>query len=107
MSIDMNGPVSGIAGPQPAMFRTLELSANFPNPFNSSTRFVVRTNLDQMVTIRLFDILGREMETLLHAALTAGRHDVVWDASRYPSGIYVCRVESGVSVAVQRMVLIR
>ncbi len=69
---------------------------NYPNPFNPSTVISFELPSDQSVSIRLFDTLGREVATLVSGeTLSAGRHEVTFDASPLSSGIYIYRVELG------------
>ena len=69
---------------------------NYPNPFNPSTVISFELPSDHNVSIRLFDTLGREVATLVSGeSLSAGRHEVTFDASSLSSGIYIYRVELG------------
>lgn len=88
--------------------RRPELSiSNYPNPFNPST--VIRFTLPQdgFVTLRVFDLLSREVATLVNEHRTAGTHQVLFDASVLPSGMYFYRLEAAGVSAVQKMVLAR
>lgn len=89
-----------------------ELSQNYPNPFNPSTQiqFVIPTN--QQVTLTIYDILGREVRTLVDGKMEAGRHVKRWDGdnnygSNVASGIYFYRLEAKDYIKVRKMVLIR
>ena len=70
------------------------LLANFPNPFNAST--VISFELPQraVVDIRVYDVLGKEVVTLVHGSYSAGRHSVTFEAGGQASGVYYCRVEA-------------
>ncbi|NLP11706.1 T9SS type A sorting domain-containing protein, partial [bacterium] len=83
------------------------LHQNYPNPFNPTT--VIRYEIpdDQAVTIRVYDLSGRELETLVNGAQTAGSHEVVWNAAGYASGIYLYRIEAGSFSKLLRMLLIK
>jgi phosphatidylserine/phosphatidylglycerophosphate/cardiolipin synthase-like enzyme len=82
---------------------------NYPNPFNPSTVVSFELPSDQIVNIRLFDTLGREVATLVSGeSLSAGRHEVTFDASTLSSGIYIYRVELGNGQSITRkMTLIK
>jgi hypothetical protein len=69
------------------------LLQNFPNPFNPSTTIRFRTARAGSVSLKVFDMLGREVETLAEGMYQAGSHDVRWNASGLASGTYICRLE--------------
>jgi photosystem II stability/assembly factor-like uncharacterized protein len=83
------------------------LEQNYPNPFNPVT--TIRFTLPQQgfVTLKVYDILGEEVITLLSGEFLAGQHSVRWDASNKPSGVYFYRLESGSFVQTKKLVLLR
>ncbi|MBU0472707.1 MAG: T9SS type A sorting domain-containing protein [Bacteroidetes bacterium] len=89
------------------------LSQNYPNPFNPSTTIKYSIPLSaeyhsvQPTTLKVFDILGREVTTLVNEQQKAGNYEVNFDASNFTSGIYFYRLQSGSFVATQKMVLLR
>ncbi|MCX6138049.1 MAG: T9SS type A sorting domain-containing protein [Ignavibacteriales bacterium] len=83
------------------------LHQNYPNPFNPSTTITFTTHEAATVSITVFDMLGREVATLVHERMEPGIHAVRWDASRNPSGIYFYRLRAGGTVQTKRMVLIK
>lgn len=70
----------------PASF---ELLQNYPNPFNPATTIEYLLPAESKVSIRVFDLLGREVATLANGRQGAGQHNVSWDGSRQASGMYV------------------
>jgi hypothetical protein len=70
----------------------LQLRQNYPNPFNPSTNmsFVIRNS--SLVTLKVYDILGREVARLVDGVEQAGEHTVVWNAGDHPAGTYICRL---------------
>ena len=83
------------------------LRQNFPNPFNPSTRIVYSVPRRQFVLMKVYNLLGTELETLVNGEQSAGVHSVFFDGSRLPGGVYFYRMESkGVSLT-KRMVLIK
>jgi hypothetical protein len=83
------------------------LRPNFPNPFNSSTTIEYGLPEAEQVRIDIYDLLGRKVETLIDGEMQAGRHQVVWDASAYSSGVYFYRLEAGDFVDTKRMVYLK
>ena len=83
------------------------LEQNYPNPFNPTTtiRFVVASN--SRVSLRVFDLLGRELASLVDGDKLPGRYEIVWNASRCASGIYFYRLEAGKFSQVRKMILIK
>lgn len=84
------------------------LYPNYPNPFNPTTQIQFDLQHSSEVTLKVFDIMGREVRTLLRAErLTAGTHVVTLDARALPSGIYFYRLETPGIAVTKKMVLIR
>lgn len=74
------------------------LHQNYPNPFNPSTTISFQLPTEGLVTLRVFDVIGREVATLLHEAIRPGDHSVVFDAGTsgpLPSGVYFYRLTAG------------
>jgi hypothetical protein len=69
------------------------LEQNYPNPFNPVTTIGFRTAEAGMVKLQVFDLLGREVATLVHQRLAAGVHSTRFDASGLSTGVYVYRLE--------------
>jgi hypothetical protein len=90
--------------PVPVRF---ELSDNYPNPFNPTT--VIRYAIPEygMVTLRIYDALGREVETLVNGYQTAGRYEVTVDGSHLPSGVYFYRLLSRGLAMTRKMSLVK
>jgi len=83
------------------------LSQNYPNPFNPSTKIDFSVPLSGNVTIKLYDILGRETATILDNEMKAGSYTVDFDASKLSSGAYFYRMSSGSFVKTMKMLLIK
>ena len=84
---------------------TVELGPNFPNPFHPET--IIPFDLPEAAQVRLtiHDVLGREIATLVDGTITAGRHVVRWDASLYPSGLYLVRLKAKNTIFTRYMML--
>jgi hypothetical protein len=90
----------------------IRLSQNYPNPFNQTTR--IRFDLAQPGSVRLtiFDVQGRQVQTLADRVFAAGTHQSVWDGCNrageaVASGVYLCALEAGAQREIRRLVLLR
>lgn len=84
---------------------TYNLSQNFPNPFNPSTKIEFTIAKTAYTELKVFDILGREVETLISKELSAGKHEVEFDGSNLPSGVYIYQLRSGEFIQTKKMIL--
>jgi len=84
-----------------------ELSQNYPNPFNQSTIFKFQCSISGVVKIKVFDLLGREVKTLVNEYKPAGSYIVSFDASSLSSGVYFYRLDVNGFSDVKRMILIK
>lgn len=83
------------------------LSQNYPNPFNPSTVISYRIPKEGMVTLRIYDVLGREVMTLADEFKSAGSYEVKFDASELAGGVYIYRIQAGAFNASRKMLLIK
>jgi|GEM_PF-2783050 len=83
------------------------LSQNYPNPFNPITMFSYTIPERSKVTIKIFDLLGKEVETLLDEERSAGKYDVPWSAEHLPSGVYCYQIQAGKFTDAKKMVLMK
>ena len=102
-----NGGITGvklISTNSPDEFRLLQ---NFPNPFNPTTtiRYDIKTKGN--VELKVFDLLGRELTSLVNENQTPGTYEVVFDASSLPSGVYFYRLKAGDFVDSKKMVVLK
>jgi hypothetical protein len=88
--------------------KVFALSQNYPNPFNPATTIEFTLAEDGMVSLRVFDMLGREVALLVNAELKAGiLHQATFDASKYSSGLYFYRLDCGKNSIVKKLVLMK
>jgi hypothetical protein len=80
---------------------------NYPNPFNASTIINYTLPGPSHVTIEIYDILGRRVETLIEGEQPAGYHQITWDASNHSSGMYFYRIQAGEYAETKKMVLLK
>ncbi len=81
--------IPAVNDPVPSEFL---LGQNYPNPFNPSTSITVGLPVASMISVSVYDALGREVAVLVRAALPPGYHRYVWDGASMATGIYICRV---------------
>ena len=83
------------------------LSQNYPNPFNPSTKIKYSVPQTSQVQIKVFDVLGNEIETLVNEEKPAGTYDITWTAANFPSGVYFYQLKAGEFVQTRKMLLIK
>ena len=83
------------------------LSQNYPNPFNPITHLEFGISNLGFVSLKVYDILGREVKTIVNEIKPAGRFKVAFDGSNFASGVYFYRIEAGDFVQTKRMVLVK
>jgi photosystem II stability/assembly factor-like uncharacterized protein len=106
------GGIKKISSLVPDGFRLYD---NYPNPFNPSTKIKFDVQLSPLsergvggfITLKIYDALGREVETLVNEKLTPGTYEVEWNAEKYTSGIYFYRLTTDGYSVTKKMVLIK
>ena len=84
-----------------------EILQNFPNPFNPSTIISWQSPIGSHQTLKVYDVLGNEVATLVDEFRIAGRYEVTFNASQLSSGIYFYRLQAGSFVQTRKMILLR
>ncbi len=87
-------PPAGVAGGSVNLPKEFALEQNFPNPFNPTTVFRYALPEDAQVSLRVYNLLGQEVKTLVNGVQIAGYHSVAWSASAMASGVYFYRLEA-------------
>ncbi|MCX7833364.1 MAG: T9SS type A sorting domain-containing protein [Ignavibacteria bacterium] len=83
------------------------LYQNYPNPFNPITKIKFDLPKSDFITLKIYDALGREVETLVNETLSAGSYEVEWNASKYSSGVYFYKLQAGEFMDTKRMLFIK
>ncbi len=86
---------------------TFSLSHNYPNPFNPTTTIKYHAPAGGFVSLKVFDVLGREVVTLVNDQKEPGNHFVMFDAGKFTSGVYFYRLQAGGFVQTRKLLLLR
>jgi hypothetical protein len=101
------GQVSATPNAAAAVITEYALRQNYPNPFNPITNITVDLLEDGFASLKVYNLMGQEVATLINRKLDQGRHIVSFDASNLPSGVYVCRLGVNGFVAEKKMLLMK
>ncbi len=99
--------LSGIAREPENVPEAFKLFQNYPNPFNPSTAISYQLSTVSKVTLMVYDVLGREVETLVDGKQSPGAHVVSFDGTRFASGVYFYVLRAGANVKVRKMLLLK
>ncbi len=84
-----------------------ELSQNYPNPFNPTTNISFVISHSSLVTLKVYDVLGRELQTLVGEYKPAGKYSISFDASKLASGVYFYKLQAGNYINIKKMVMMK
>lgn len=96
LGVDVNGVPSEMA-----------LHQNYPNPFNPTTRIDYELSSPELVSLKIYNVLGEEVATLAHERKEPGRYTATWNAVEIPSGVYFYRLSAGNFRSVKKLLLIK
>lgn len=98
----------GILNPdQKGIPQGYELQQNYPNPFNPMTTIRFALPQSGQVTLTIYDVMGRAVETLVDEKLSPGSYKIDWNAAQYASGVYYYRIQAGSFKQTRKMILLR
>jgi hypothetical protein len=106
-NLKLTGTLVSVKNEAASVIKTFSLQQNYPNPFNPNTKFSYQMCKTALVSIKVYDLLGREVATLVNEVKQAGSYPIEWDATRYSSGVYFYRMQTGSFVDVKKMVLMK
>jgi hypothetical protein len=98
---------TGVKEKSEEMPREYSLKQNYPNPFNPSTNFTYQVAKEGFVSVKVYDVLGKEVAMLVNDVKPAGSYSVTWNAAGLGSGMYFCKMQSGAFTAARKMILIK
>jgi len=107
VSINLKNSPIGIKQSTEEIPKTFLLYQNYPNPFNPVTMINYELPIGNYVKLTVTDILGREIGILVNENQRAGKYEVTWDASKFTSGVYFCRIETKEYISTKKMVLLK
>ena len=99
--------ITGVEEKRSATPAAFSLSQNHPNPFNPTTTINYDIPARSYVTLVVYDILGRRVETLVNGEKQPGHYEATFGASRLPSGVYLYRLQAGSFTSVRKMILVK
>jgi hypothetical protein len=99
--IDAITPISSVAP------NNFNLYQNYPNPFNPETLIKFDISNSEFVQLKIYDAMGKETETLVNDQLNSGTYQVKWNAGKYSSGVYYCKLISGNYVSTKKMMYLK
>ncbi len=102
-----SGGVTAVENTSSGKITKFYLAQNYPNPFNPTTLIKYQMPKDGFVTIKLYDILGREVKTLVNEYQTAGSYDINFNAEDLASGVYIYQMRAGDFLSSKKLVLMK
>jgi ligand-binding sensor domain-containing protein len=102
-----NGVVSVKEATTNNISRTYTLFQNYPNPFNPTTTISFSLPSKSFVTLKMFDVLGKEVASIVSEEMSQGSYSMQWNASNMPSGVYFYRLQAGSFTETRKLVLLR
>lgn len=101
------GALTTVRSQEKSIPTSFGLEQNFPNPFNSSTKICLSIPCDGLVQLKVYSALGQQVATLISQELSRGFHEISWDASKVPTGVYFYRLMSGVFTETKRLIVLK
>jgi hypothetical protein len=87
--------------------KEIRLDQNYPNPFNPSTTISFSLPSRSVVSLKVFDLLGREVATIVQEDLSPGSYSRLWHADGLATGVYFCRLQAGSFTQTKKLVFLR
>lgn len=100
-------PITNVLDENSTIPVVYELAQNYPNPFNPSTSIKYSIPTESRVTLKIFNLLGQEVATVVNETLAAGKYTATFNAGNLASGVYIYRIEAGSFTSVKKMMLLK
>jgi hypothetical protein len=107
MKVTGNGTFTDVKDAVYFMPKVYSLSQNYPNPFNPSTTIKFSLGHSGFTTLKIFDLMGREIETLVSKYLSSGEHAFQWNAGNYPTSVYFYKLQAGKYTETKKLLLLK
>lgn len=107
MVYSTNGIATGVSEKVQSVPQNLQLGQNYPNPFNPSTTIDYSLPSNARVVLKLYDVLGREVKTVVDERQSAGNHSVSLNASGLASGVYFYQLQAGNKVQAKKLMVVK
>ncbi len=107
VGIPVGEPVTKVTNPLTSKANAFQLFQNYPNPFNPTTTISYSLPKKSRVALNVYDVLGREVVTLVNKEMEAGTHSQLLNALNLPSGIYFYRIEAGYYTQTKKFLLLK
>ncbi len=104
---DCGCPVVSGVNPVPGIPQVFELSQNYPNPFNPSTKIEYSIPTESFVTLKVFNVIGQEVATIVNEKQTASRYVATFDATNIASGVYFYKLVAGDFVSTRKLMILK
>jgi hypothetical protein len=105
--VDFSGASTDVAESGITVPQEYALSQNYPNPFNPTTTIRFQLPAVSRISLKVYDLLGREVARLVDEQRSPGTYAVQWDASNLPSGVYFCQLRAGSFVSARKLLLLK
>ena len=105
--LDWNNPTGISDKDRLQILSSYQLSQNYPNPFNPTTTIEFSIPRTEFVTLKIYNLLGQEVVTLVSENLTAGNYKYTWDAGSLASGVYMYKIETGSFTQTRKLILMK
>ena len=102
-----NGGVITDVDDEISTVREFVLDQNYPNPFNPSTKIQYSIPQPNNVVIKIFNVLGKEVETLVNEEKPGGAYEITWNTENFPSGVYFYQLTAGKFIETKKMILMK
>ena len=102
-----NGTVTGVNNRDSFAPKKFRLNQNYPNPFNPSTTIEFTIPRSAYVSLKVFNLIGEEVATLVAKELSVGTHEIQWDTREQSSGVYLYRLEAAGFTETKKLVILR
>jgi hypothetical protein len=99
--------LTGLDSDPPTEIRSFYLEQNYPNPFNPTTLISYQLPIKSQVTLKVYDMLGIEVASLVNDEIAAGAYEITWNPFNLPSGVYLYRIQAGSFIQTRKMILMK